>query len=150
MHHEMEAVDVTTAEVIFANSGEHDNRFEAQSAFRYSPNPWFPGINRTPILSFAVAPGPASVVSMSSVKNRLRVIVAEGEFTERTAHATGTMSAVFRFSGSDDGEGWQSWVRAGSGHHSCATNQHIAKGVEAICRHLEIECARVGPYGASF
>lgn len=145
MYHEMEAVDVATGEVIFANSGEHDSRFEAQTAFRYSPNPWFPGINPTPILSFEVAPGPASVVAITSVKNRLRVIVAEGEFTARSAQGTGTMSAVFRFGGLSGHEGWQSWVRAGSGHHSCATNEHIAADIEALCRHLEIDCVRVGP-----
>lgn len=144
MYHEMEAVDVTTGDIIFANSGEHDGRFQAQTPTRYSPNPWFPGANPTPILSYQVAAGPASVVALSVVNNRLRVIVAEGEFTARPAQAAGTMSAVFRFNGFDGEEGWQAWVRAGSGHHSCATNEHIAEDLEALCRHLEIECVSLG------
>lgn len=142
-YHEMEAVDATTGEVIFANSGEHDSRFARQQPLRYSPNPWYPGPHPTPIANFQIAAGPATVVAISTINERLRAIVAEGEFTSRSAQSTGTMSAVFRFANSTGTEGWESWARAGAGHHSCATDTHLSQSLEQLCKLLSIEFVQV-------
>ena len=144
MYHEMEAVDETTDEVVLANSGEHDARFEATSPPRDAANPWFPGENSTPIVAFQVAPGPASVVALTVVDSRLRVIVAEGSFTDRPTELTGTMTAAFRFAGRTAVDGWQAWVRAGAGHHACATDAHLAAELAVVCRHLGIDLVSIG------
>ncbi len=143
-YHEMEAVDATTGDIILANSGEHDSRFASQKPIRYSPNPWYPGPHPTPIASFQIAPGPATVIAVSAIDERLRVIVAEGEFTSRSAKSTGTMSAVFRFANSTGTEGWEGWVRAGAGHHSCATDTHLSQNIQQLCKLLGIEFVQVG------
>lgn len=144
MYHEMEAVDELTDEVILANSGEHDDRFAAVAPARVVANPWFPGANPTPIVAFQVAPGPASIVAVTVIDEKLRVIVTQGTFTERSTDRTGTMSAAFRFSSSSAPEGWRAWVNAGAGHHACATDAHIRDDLRAVCRHLGLELVSVG------
>ena len=144
MYHEMEAIDETTNDVVLANSGEHDERFASLSPVRAIANPWFPGENPTPILAFQVAPGPASVVAVTVVDGHLRVIVAEGHFTDRPTSDVGTMSASFRFATPLATSGWQEWVGAGAGHHACATDAHVAGDMAAICRHLDIELVAIG------
>ena len=142
-YHEMEAVDVTTGEVILANSGEHDTRFVNPESLRFTSNPWYPGPHPTPIVRFQIEPGPATIVAMSAASGRFRAIVAEGEFTSRSAEPTGTMSAVFRFSHLVGSKGWEKWAQAGSSHHSCATNAHIAQDIERLCKHLDIEFIQI-------
>lgn len=144
MYHEMEAIDETTDEVVLANSGEHDTRFAAVDPPRVAANPWFPGENPTPIVAFQIAPGPASVVALTVVDSRLRAIVAEGSFTDRPTELTGTMTAAFRFAGLAAVDGWQEWVRAGAGHHACATDAHVASELAVVCRHLGIELVVIG------
>lgn len=144
MYHEMEAIDETTDEVVLANSGEHDTRFAAVEPPRVAANPWFPGENPTPIVAFQVAPGPASVVALTVVDSRLRLIVAEGSFTDRPTELTGTMTAAFRFAGLAAVDGWQEWVRAGAGHHACATDAHVASELAVVCRHLGIDLVVIG------
>ncbi len=144
MYHEMEAIDEVTDEVILANSGEHDDRFTSSNPVRAVANPWFPGGHPTPILAAQIAAGPASVVAVTVVDSRLRVIIAEGEFTDRRADLTGTMCAAFRFAGETAGAGWTAWVRAGAGHHACATDSHVREDLSALCRHLGLELVTVG------
>lgn len=149
-YHEVEAIDETTNELILANSGEHDGRFGSVAAPETVSNPWFPGGTRTPIVAFQVSPGPASMIAVSSVAGRLRMIVAEGHFTERSTERTGTMSAAFRFDKMPAVQGWRDWVRAGAGHHSCATNSHVREDLRVLCEHLGLELAVVGrehPHG---
>lgn len=138
-YHEMEAIDEGTDEVVLANSGEHDSRFAAVTHARIAANPWFPGVNPTPIVAYQVAPGPASIVAVTVIDEKLRVIVAEGAFTERPTELTGTMTAAFRFSSSSAPEGWQAWVAAGAGHHACATDDHLASDFTAVARHLGLD-----------
>ncbi len=138
-YHEMEAIDEDSNEVILANSGEHDSRFDAVSDARIVANPWFPGTNPTPIVAYQVAPGPASIVAVTVVDDTLRVIVADGEFTARPTELTGTMTAAFRFSSSSAPDGWQAWVVAGAGHHACATDAHLTNDLTVVTRHLGLE-----------
>jgi L-arabinose isomerase len=138
-YHEMEAIDEETDEVVLANSGEHDSRFAAVSEARIVANPWFPGENPTPIVAYQIAPGPASIVAVTVISGRLRVIVAEGGFTTRPTEHTGTMTAAFRFSSTSAPAGWQAWVTAGAGHHACATDAHLANDLTAVCRHLGLD-----------
>ena len=144
MYHEMEAVDETTDEVVLANSGEHDDRFASLAPARVTANPWFAADNPTPIVALQVAPGPASVVAVTVVDGRLRVIVAEGQFTDRPTEAAGTMTASFRFDSSPATSRWREWVRAGAGHHACATDARIRRDLTAVCRHLDIEVVAIG------
>ncbi|MER3388670.1 MAG: hypothetical protein RJQ01_01430 [Microcella sp.] len=144
MYHEMEAIDETTNDVVLANSGEHDNRFAPLSAARVVANPWFPGANPTPIVRFQVAPGPASVVAVAVLGGRLTVVVARGEFTDRPTEDVGTMSASFRFAGSPAASGWRDWVRAGAGHHACATNADVTRDLAEVCRHLDLDLITIG------
>ncbi len=144
MYHEMEAIDETTNEVILANSGEYDGRFSSTKPPEVVSNPWFPGGTPTPIVSFQVSPGPASVVAVSSVNGRLRVIVAEGRFTARNTERTGTMSAAFQFDEMSAALAWRDWVRAGAGHHACATNSHVREDLGVLCQHLGLELIVVG------
>jgi len=146
MYHEMEAIDEITDDVVLANSGEYDDRFAAIAPARVTANPWFPGDNPTPILAFQVASGPASVVAVAVVADRLRVIVAEGQFTERPTVLTGTMTAAFRFDAFPAAVGWSEWVRAGAGHHACATDAHVRRDLAVICRHLGITLISIGDH----
>lgn len=144
MYHEMEAVDEVTDDVVLANSGEHDDRFAALAPAGMVANPWFPAEIPTPIVAFQVAAGPASLLAVTVVDGRLRVIVAEGQFTSRPTDAAGTMTASFRFATSTATLGWRDWVRAGAGHHACATDAHILHDMTALCRHLDIDIVSIG------
>jgi L-arabinose isomerase len=136
LYHEIEALDELSDEAILANSGEHDARFAAATPKRIIANPWFPRDPSTASALFSIAPGPASLVAVVSTPTGLTVVVAEGRFTERTAPNSGTMNAAFEFAVGPIAEAWQRWSLAGVGHHSCATDRHIAADLEAVCRHL--------------
>ncbi len=136
LYHEIEAVDEETGEAILANSGEHDSRFAGATPKRIIVNPWFPREPATASALFSIAAGPASLVAVVSRPEGLAVVVAEGRFTERTAPDSGTMNAAFEFGSGAVDEAWERWALAGVGHHSCATDRHIADDLEAVSRHL--------------
>ncbi len=144
LYHEIEALDEVSHEAILANSGEHDSRFGSSTARRIINNPWFPREHATASALFSLAAGPASLVGVASgADGSLTVVVAEGRFTERTAPDSGTLNAAFEFASGPIAEAWQRWGSAGVGHHSCATDRHVADDLEVICRHLGIGLLRV-------
>jgi L-fucose isomerase-like protein len=136
LYHEIEALDEVSGEAILANSGEHDSRFASVTPKRIIRNPWFPDDPSTASALFSLAPGPASLVAVASTPAGLTVLVAEGRFTQRTAPDSGTVNAAFEFASGPIGDAWQRWSLAGAGHHSCATDRHLAADLEVVCRHL--------------
>lgn len=137
LYHEIEALDEVSNEAILANSGEHDSRFETATPRRIISNPWFPRERATASALFSLAPGPASLVGVASGSDgALTVVVAEGRFTERTAPDSGTVNAAFEFASGPIAKAWQRWGSAGVGHHSCATDRHVADDLRVICEHL--------------
>jgi L-arabinose isomerase len=143
LYHEIEAVDQESGEAILANSGEHDSRFSASTEKRVIVNPWFPREPATASALFSIAAGPASLVAVVSRPEGLGVVVAEGRFTERNAPDSGTMNAAFEFASGPIDQAWERWALAGVGHHSCATDRHVADDLEAVCRHLGLAFTRV-------
>lgn len=143
LYHEIEALDEVTGEAILANTGEHDTRFTAATPRRIIVNPWFPHDPSTASALFSIGPGPASLVAVVSRPEGLGVVVAEGRFTDRTAPDSGTMNAAFEFGSGAIAEAWERWALAGVGHHSCATDRHVADDLEAVCRHLGLGFTRV-------
>lgn len=143
LYHEIEALDEESGEAILANTGEHDSRFAAATERRLIANPWFPHEPSTASALFSIAAGPASLVAVTSRPEGLVVVVAEGRFTERTAPDSGTMNAAFEFGSGPIDEAWRRWALAGVGHHSCATDRHLADDLEAVCRHLGLGFVRV-------
>lgn len=144
LYHEIEALDEATGEAILANTGEHDSRFAASSDKRLTNNPWYPRTPATVSALFSIAPGPASLVGISSdADGPLTVVVATGRFTARMSPETGTPNAAFEFSSGPITEAWERWSKAGVGHHSCATDRHVARDLEVVCRHLGIDFLEV-------
>ncbi|MBX3098127.1 MAG: hypothetical protein KF761_00975 [Salinibacterium sp.] len=144
LYHEIEALDEVTHEAILANSGEHDDRFRASTARKVINNPWFPRESATASALFSLAAGPASLVGVvSGPDGTLKVVVAEGRFTERTAPDSGTVNAAFEFASGPITEAWQRWGSAGVGHHSCATDRHVADDLRVICHHLGLDLVQV-------
>jgi L-fucose isomerase-like protein len=140
LYHEIEVLDERTDEAIIANSGEHDGRFNESIDRRIINNPWFSQEKATASALFSIAPGPASLVGVASgVDGALTIVVAEGHFTERTAPDSGTVNVAFQFLHSPVTEAWQRWASTGVGHHSCATDRHVARDMEKIAHHLGIE-----------
>lgn len=139
LYHEIEVLDETTDEAIIANSGEHDGRFTASTDRRIINNPWFSQDRATASALFSIAPGPASLVGVASgVDGALTIVVAEGQFTERTAPDSGTVNAAFQFRHSPVTEAWQRWAATGVGHHSCATDRHLASDLRKVAHHLGV------------
>ena len=144
LYHEIEALDEVTGEAILANSGEHDSRFTASTDRRAIASPWFPRQPATVSALFSIAPGPASLVGVSSNRTgSLTVVVATGRFTDRTSPASGTVNAGFEFASGPITEAWERWSATGVGHHSCATDRHIARDLEIVCRHLGLDFVEV-------
>ncbi|CAN5621053.1 hypothetical protein BH10ACT7_BH10ACT7_13010 [soil metagenome] len=139
LYHEIEALDEVTDEAILANSGEHDSRFTPVDPPRVINNPWFTRTPATASALFSIAPGPASLVGISTNRQgQITVVVATGRFTERTAPDSGTVNAAFEFASGPITSAWERWSAAGVGHHSCATDRHVARDLEVVCRHLGI------------
>lgn len=139
LYHEIEALDEATDEAILANSGEHDSRFTPVDPPRVINNPWFTRTPATASALFSIAPGPASLVGISTDhQGQITVVVATGRFTERTAPDSGTVNAAFEFASAPITSAWERWSAAGVGHHSCATDRHVARDLEVICRHLGV------------
>lgn len=144
LYHEIEALDEVTGEAVLANSGEHDSRFASSTERRIIANPWFPRSPATASALFSIAPGPASLVGISSDREgRLTVVVATGRFTARTWPDSGTVNAAFEFGSAPIAEAWESWSKAGVGHHSCATDRHVARDLEVMCRHLGLDFVEI-------
>lgn len=144
LYHEIEALDEVSGEAMLANSGEHDVRFASSTDRRIINNPWFPLEQATASALFSLAAGPASLVGIvSEADGSLTVVVAEGRFTQRTAPRSGTVNGAFEFASGPITEAWERWALAGVGHHSCATDRHIARDLEAMCRHLGLGFSQV-------
>lgn len=144
LYHEIEALDEITNEAILANSGEHDARFASADEKRVIVSPWFPSATATASALFSIAPGPASLVGVvSGPDGGLAVVVATGRFTDRTSPRTGTSNATFVFENGAVLESWSRWTATGVGHHSCATDRHVARDLEVVCRHLGIEFTEI-------
>ena len=144
LYHEIEALDEVSHEAILANSGEHDERFQTATGRRIINNTWFPRDRATASALFSLAAGPASLVGVASAADgSLTVVVAEGRFTERTAPDSGTVNAAFEFASGPITEAWQRWGSAGVGHHSCATDRHVAADLRVICDHLGLAFVQV-------
>jgi L-arabinose isomerase len=137
LYHEIEALDEVTGEAVLANSGEHDARFATNDVRRMIVNPWFTATPATASALFCLAPGPASLVGVASGPDgALTVVVATGRFTDRRSPKSGTVNAAFVFESGPIAEAWARWSATGVGHHSCATDRHVARDLEVMCRHL--------------
>lgn len=144
LYHEIEVLDEASDEAILANSGEHDARFAANGERRIITNPWFAAEPGTASAEFTIAPGPASLVAVTTLADgSLTAVVATGHFTERSSHASGTVNAAFVFDSGPITDAWRRWSLAGAGHHSCATDRDVAGDIEAMCRHLGMGFVRV-------
>lgn len=145
LYHEIEAIDEITNEVIIANSGEHDARLMSTDGRKLMiANPWFPEGAGTASTQFSIAPGPASLVGISTGSNgQLCVVVASGRFTGRTLPRTGTVNAGFVFDSGPVAETWARWCATGVGHHSCATDRDVSLDLEVVCRHLGLDFIKV-------
>lgn len=144
LYHEIEALDEVSNEAILANSGEHDARFATLDDREVIVNPWFPRDRATASALFSIAPGPASLVGVASgADGELTVVVATGHFTDRRSPKSGTVNASFVFESGPVTEAWARWSATGVGHHSCATDRHVARDLEVMCRHLGIAFTEV-------
>ena len=137
LYHEIEALDEVTGEAVLANSGEHDSRFSSNDERLVIVNPWFEASPATASALYCLAPGPASLVGVASGSDgALTVVVATGHFTDRRSPKSGTVNAAFVFESGPIAEAWSRWSATGVGHHSCATDRHVARDLEVMCRHL--------------
>jgi len=144
LYHEIEVLDEASDEAIIANSGEHDGRFNENSGRRIINNPWFSQDKATASALFSIATGPASLVAVATgADGAIKIVVAEGRFTERTAPDSGTVNAAFQFRHSPVTEAWERWAATGVGHHSCATDRHVAHDLKIVAHHLGLEFVEV-------
>lgn len=142
-YHEIEAVDHFRDEVVLANTGEHDLRLPGGADAEIVADPWFAD-DPVPAACarFSLPAGPASLVAWVPGAEPA-FVVAEGEFTGRRYPGVGTVNGAFRFSSGPVAEAWGRWAASGVGHHSVATDAHVADDVRGVARHLGVRLAEV-------
>lgn len=123
MYTEVQVMDEVRNAIVIANSGEGEDgirRTSCRSGITGNTN--FTGLHgRGASFAYALAPGPATLLSLTPTQTGFRLIAAEGEILEETLPDAGALAGFFRFSRAALHDGYTRWMQAGAIHHAATT-----------------------------
>lgn len=145
---ELYALDLPGNWVLLANGGEGDIAACAPGTpVRLLPEEHYLG-ERGPgtAVAFALAPGPATLMSLSPVagmKGGWVLVVASGELLGSQHETMEGPNGMFRFAGSEVSTAFQRWCEAGATHHAVLMLGDLGAALETAGLLLGIEVHRV-------
>lgn len=129
LYTEVQVLDEVRRAIVLANSGEAADGLRAPgSPVRLAGNANFRGLHgRGASFAYPIAPGPATVVSLTPVgENGFRLVAMEGEILEEPLPDTGAITGFFRFAHTTPHDGYRRWIEAGPVHHAATARGHQA------------------------
>jgi hypothetical protein len=137
---ELDAPKASLNACLFTSGGEGDLRMARDGEpVRACENQFFSGLaGRGAAVSFALVPGPVTLVGFSPAPGGFRVIAVDAEVLDDAPPDLGIPRGYVRFPvGAADGFDW--WCEAGVNHHLALTPGHHAGAVEAFAEVSRIE-----------
>ena len=108
------------------------------------PNHHYPGEHGDGAsLSFKLEPGPATVLSLSPVRDTWRLAWATGEIVESRYDTVGGPNGMFRFDSGSSYEAGARWIASGATHHNALARGRLDLEVPVLTTALGIEDERV-------
>ncbi len=139
---EIFAFESETRLALLANSGEGDPATGDRTP-HLEPTQYYPGLHgRGTALSFPIAAGPATLVSLTPTDRTWRLACATGEIVESRYPGLGAPNGMFRF----DGGGRAAidrWLTAGPVHHHALAPGRIAEPLAVAAQVLGAEYVAV-------
>lgn len=142
---ELYTPELVSGLMLLAAGGEGDPAWaQPGTPIFVEPNHHYPGANGTgSALAFRLAPGPATVLSLSPAHHSWNLAWATGEVIEtRYAHMGGP-NAMFRFDSGPADEASARWIASGATHHSALAVGRLDVEVPVLARELGVEPVRV-------
>jgi L-arabinose isomerase len=139
------APEIETGLVLVAAGGEGDPAWaDPPEAVRLEANEHYPG-ERGPgtSVSFALAPGPATLLSLSPTQDGWRLAWAPGEIVETRFPRMGGPNAMFRFDSGPADDALSRWITSGATHHNALAPGRLDLEVPALAAALGIREVRV-------
>ena len=134
-----------TGLMLLAAGGEGDPEWaDAGQPVVVEPNNHYPGAHGAGAsLSFRLAPGPATALSLSPVAGTWRLAWATGEIVEARYDSMGGPNGMFRFDSGSAFEAGARWIGSGATHHNALALGRLDLEIPALARALGIEELRV-------
>jgi L-arabinose isomerase len=141
---ELDLVDRVHDIVLLANGGEGDFA-AAHGEVTIAGNENFEGLHgRGASLRFAIAPGPATIVSFTPMGVGYRLVIGEGEILEKRLPHLGVFHAAFRFRGVRADCAFERWCEAGAVHHIAIAPGQWKAELARIARFSNFESIAIG------
>lgn len=137
--------EIETGLVLVAAGGEGDPAWaEPAGRVRLETNDHYPGTRgHGTSVTFALRPGPATLLSLSPARDGWILAWAPGEVVEtRYANMRGP-NGMFRFDSGPGGEALARWIASGATHHNALAPGRLIVEVPALAGALGIRAARV-------
>ena len=134
-----------TGLMLLAAGGEGDPAWaDPGHPVRVEPNEHYPGAHGAGAsLSFRLAPGPATALSLSPVEGTWRLAWATGEIVETRYDTMGGPNGMFRFDSGSAFEAGARWIASGATHHNALAAGRLDVEIPILARALGIEEVRV-------
>lgn len=131
--------------MLLAAGGEGDPALaDPEHPIRVEPNAHYPGVNGLGSgVAFALAPGPATVLSLSPAPGTWRLAWATGEIVETRYPRMGGPNAMFRFDSGGAGEAGERWISSGATHHNALAPGRLDVELEALASAIGVTSVRV-------
>ena len=94
-------------------------------------------------LEFAYAPGPVTMMSLVSIKDRWRLIFSEGESLPIKARPVAAPQMLFKPKSLDIQEWCNAWCLAGAPHHQALVLGHLGEKIKTFAAFLDLETFEV-------
>jgi L-arabinose isomerase len=146
LYTEVQVLDEVRRAIVLANSGEAADGLRAPgSPVRMLGNANFRGLHgRGASFAYPIAPGPATVVSLTPVgESGFRLVAMEGEILEEPLPDTGAITGFFRFSHTTLHDGYRRWIEAGPVHHAATAHGHHADRLRSLARLMGWEIVAI-------
>jgi len=143
---ELNSAESQTGLALLSAGGEGDPAWLASGGrVAVEPNRFFPGGRGDGAgVSFPVAAGPATLLSLSPVAAGWRLVWATGEVEEsRYGSSLETPNAMFRFDSGPAVEACEAWTRSGATHHAALAAGRLDLEVEVVGAALGVETRRL-------
>jgi L-arabinose isomerase len=141
---ELYAPEVETGLMLVAAGGEGDTAWAQDGAVELVPNGHYPGLRgEGTALSFLLAQGPATLLSLSPDADGWRLAWATGEVIESRYPRMRGPNAMFRFDAGGSAEAGERWIASGATHHAALAAGRLDVELPALCEALGVRSVRV-------
>jgi L-arabinose isomerase len=111
---------------------------------KVKPSIYYEGVNGFGAgFEFAYAPGPVTMLSLVSIKNRWRLIFSEGQSIPIKARPVSAPQMLFKPKSLKIQEWCNAWCLAGAPHHQALALGHLGKEIETFASLLNLEIVEV-------